>query len=1329
MKEVKTNNGIKGGFLKGKPHYDSEGNSIGGIKAVVTDQGGKPVELEGNEVIINKKSVQSKKELTVKGTPKQILSTINQLDGNGVAIGDEEAEILAKYKTGGKIPNYHLGGDMSKHLAPNNEPSNLTHEQWHLVRTPEFKAWFGDWEEHPESSSKVVDENGEPLVVYHGSKNKFTVFDNSKIGMNYIYSERGGFFFTQKKITAVNYAKLHSLNEDNEGYLYECFLDIKNPSISETNSEYRAPADYYDVNRGDFLDIFYEDEDEDKEDGIIIFGTKKDNLYVASKSNQIKLADGINVSFDSNNDDIRYKRGGNIGKMTKSELKKFYASPEGKKLDAETYSEWERLVNMTKSELQDFYNSKEGKEAGLSSHEAKELGIDSGRTSARWIMKMKDIPYTKWNDKMWMWAKKQISFIKRMSGMRGDLYDEKGTKTPKHTSLLIWGHNPERKFNLGGAIDSSILINGYVSVQQIYVSENLTEEICLITYNSGGQSNLNVNDTMNATEMLKLFVDELDILSKNEFMQIIYDHRFNSNRIDSPEELDYYKNGFKTIIVDRDRIEFTNMPKKHNNELFAKGGEISTSSFYAERTINNWNEIPSTWKNTNKINKVNIEFNPNNSSFNSVFNKFLGTDQLRPVMSGYNVDEYGITCTNAHILATIPTTESLQNGIFLNGKQITGFYPNYSAVIPKDFISIHEFDCYKLLQYCKVALNYCNEITYLTTLKIGDSKVNYGIRFLITILETSIKLGYEKLFAHYKNESTPIVFSPVENPVLGTAPIFLCMPVLKQSSELGTKNIDYKLELNCYFDFNKNNIVNKDSSIVDFKMEYGENPVFTKEIIDLLKENIQKNPKILILEKFVVKDNSAICINSKNEIYKIKINNVVAPDGVYYIKNNVALKELDEASDYPKLPLPEDFVNRLTINSDYLRWVFETLELFRGNDDLRPVMNGLSINYDGNSLYFASTNAHYLGRIKASIPFKFENDKQFKIVVPFNKISELIKFNSEEDLTLEVYEKNINIISSDFESENRLIDGKFPNYDMVIFKETHKQLILNKENLNKALSSKEADSFIKKYKKEVDIISKIEEGKLVFYLAIISGRDKNFQIITDQKILTDDLSFNDDIDVYTTDSCLMIMPTMLKSENLFCFRLDYFKNFIKPVNKKLFDLSFNDTEKAYIINSDFFEYSPIKVDKKLKAEIKKGTEHEMEHLATLKKVAKGKLTPQEAVVETAKTHISENPEYYEDLEKMDLESKTVDELVALKKKLYSNVDIEKPMSTFEKLLNKVIAGKFSKINEEIANKHSKKSILESQIRGLELLVPIVESEQKNILEKQIRGLKLLINIV
>jgi hypothetical protein len=41
---------------------------------------------------------------------------------------------------------------MSNLLAPNGKPSNLTPEQYKLVRTPEFKAWFGDWENQYKST-------------------------------------------------------------------------------------------------------------------------------------------------------------------------------------------------------------------------------------------------------------------------------------------------------------------------------------------------------------------------------------------------------------------------------------------------------------------------------------------------------------------------------------------------------------------------------------------------------------------------------------------------------------------------------------------------------------------------------------------------------------------------------------------------------------------------------------------------------------------------------------------------------------------------------------------------------------------------------------------------------------------------------------------------------------------------------------------------------------------------------------------------------------------------------------------------------------------------
>lgn len=62
--------------------------------------------------------------------------------------------------------------------APNGNDTHLDEKQWLQVRTPSFKKWFGDWENDPQNASQVVDENGEPQVVYHGTYNgKFHIFD------------------------------------------------------------------------------------------------------------------------------------------------------------------------------------------------------------------------------------------------------------------------------------------------------------------------------------------------------------------------------------------------------------------------------------------------------------------------------------------------------------------------------------------------------------------------------------------------------------------------------------------------------------------------------------------------------------------------------------------------------------------------------------------------------------------------------------------------------------------------------------------------------------------------------------------------------------------------------------------------------------------------------------------------------------------------------------------------------------------------------------------------------------------------------------------------
>ena len=117
------------------------------------------------------------------------------------SIDKEIQDILAKASRDGQ----------GRLLAPNGKPTNLTEKQYAQVRTRAFKKWFGDWTKItfdkngnpiiPNGVSKVVDKNGEPLIVYHGTSRRLNnnsfnsefIFasDNSIIGAGYAYQRKG----------------------------------------------------------------------------------------------------------------------------------------------------------------------------------------------------------------------------------------------------------------------------------------------------------------------------------------------------------------------------------------------------------------------------------------------------------------------------------------------------------------------------------------------------------------------------------------------------------------------------------------------------------------------------------------------------------------------------------------------------------------------------------------------------------------------------------------------------------------------------------------------------------------------------------------------------------------------------------------------------------------------------------------------------------------------------------------------------------------------------------------------------------------------------------
>lgn len=178
--------------------------------------------------------------------------------------------------------------------------TELTFKQWQQVRSPEFKAWFGDWENDPENASKVVNpKTGEPLVVYHGTNNKFNEFSTELSGGDYGV----GSYFAESIDDAAKFGS----------DIKSVYLNIKKPSLWKSKYSFDEMLRKAE-NQGKTLYEYLRQ----NFDGILVtnpelgyIGNKTNGKhFVAFKSNQIKSATDNTGAFSKENDDIRFSRKG-----------------------------------------------------------------------------------------------------------------------------------------------------------------------------------------------------------------------------------------------------------------------------------------------------------------------------------------------------------------------------------------------------------------------------------------------------------------------------------------------------------------------------------------------------------------------------------------------------------------------------------------------------------------------------------------------------------------------------------------------------------------------------------------------------------------------------------------------------------------------------------------------------------------------------------------------------------------------------------------------------------------------------------------------------------
>lgn len=200
----------------------------------------------------------------------------------------EEENIIKKAKSDGSYMK-----------APNGNPTNLNEKQWVQVRTKAFNEWFGDWENNPEDASKVIDENGEPRVVYHGTYADFNAFDESHLGdvtdlnatnEDWAKTSHIGFWFNDNKIGFYTKHK-------------PVFLNVRNPLEFASMESLVDEMSYYDSGED------FKRSNSDGYDSVIVLEDEEmgGRSYSVFNDNQIKSATENNGGFSSYNDDIRFR--------------------------------------------------------------------------------------------------------------------------------------------------------------------------------------------------------------------------------------------------------------------------------------------------------------------------------------------------------------------------------------------------------------------------------------------------------------------------------------------------------------------------------------------------------------------------------------------------------------------------------------------------------------------------------------------------------------------------------------------------------------------------------------------------------------------------------------------------------------------------------------------------------------------------------------------------------------------------------------------------------------------------------------------------------------
>ena len=151
------------------------------------------------------------------------------------------------------------------------------------------------------------------------------------------------------------------------------------------------------------------------------------------------------------------------------------------------------------------------------------------------------------------------------------------------------------------------------------------------------------------------------------------------------------------------------------------------------------------------------------------------------------------------------------------------------------------------------------------------------------------------------------------------------------------------------------------------------------------------------------------------------------------------------ADEYPQAAEVVD-ASSLSIQGDTLATAINNTIFASGNDDLRPVMSGVFFQLSSSGMTFVATDAHKLVKYERTDVVAPETAEFIMPKKPLNLLKSVL-VGSEEEVTVNYNNSNVQFSFDETVVICRLIDGKYPNYEAVIPKENPNVMSINRIQL------------------------------------------------------------------------------------------------------------------------------------------------------------------------------------------------------------------------------------------------------------------------------------------